>query len=55
MLEDLEESTQKEEKTIIIYNVEEKLFEGRQDKINHELKVCNEIYLSINVQEMEET
>ena len=52
VFEDLDEKREKEEKksNLIIYNVEEKTYESRQERIDNEMKFCEEIFQSIEAE-----
>lgn len=51
VFEDLDERREKEEKksNLIIYNVEEKTYNSRQERIDRELQFCEEVFQSIGV------
>lgn len=52
VLEDLDERREKEEKksNLIIFNVEEKTYQSRQERMDSELKFCEEIFQSIETE-----
>ena len=52
IFEDIDERREKEEKksNLIIYNVEEKSYESRQERIDNELKFCEEVFQNIETE-----